>query len=91
MSTDRGHYKESISKPISVYPEKTATMFSRAIQYRRTNDVIYEPFNTPVINPEIEVIISDAFDHEIAFGTPGGFKKSRYRNHYRWRRGSGWN
>jgi hypothetical protein len=68
---------------LSILPDRTAKFWGKATQYRRISDVMYETFTTPVINPEIEVIISDSdFEHRVEFGTPGDVKKLKYANRY---------
>jgi hypothetical protein len=68
---------------LTVKPGKTARVWGRAVQYRRTDDCIWENFRVPIKNPEIEVTIDEnEFGFEARFGTPGDRTKSEYSNHY---------
>jgi hypothetical protein len=71
------------SPELLLEPGKTARVWGKATQYRRTNDCMWETFRVPIINPEIEVLIDDKeFSHDIQFGTPGDYTKSEYSSHY---------
>jgi hypothetical protein len=76
------HSAEAETDTLAVSPDKAAKTFAKAIQYRRKNDVLFETFLTPVINPEIEVILPTDFEHHITFGTHGDVEKSKYQNRY---------
>jgi hypothetical protein len=79
----REHYVEAKTAPIMVGPDGIAKVSGKALQYRRTNDSVVETFRTPIINPEIEVLIDDnEFHHIITFGTHGDYTTSKYKNHY---------
>jgi len=68
---------------LMIKPGKTARVWGRGVQYRRTNDVMWETFRFPIVNPEIEVLIDEnEFAHDIQFGTPGDYTKSEYGNRY---------
>ena len=80
---ERDHYVEAKTDEITLYPEKTARVWGKVVQYRRTNGDVWETFRTPIVNPEIEVIIDEnEFSHSYQFGTHGDVTKSQYRNHY---------
>jgi hypothetical protein len=81
LSNQNGHLNAS-TKEIDILPGRTARVYGKAIQYRRIDDIIYETFTTPAINPEIEVIVPEEFEHKVEFGTAGGITKSAYGNRY---------
>jgi hypothetical protein len=70
------------TKEIEIDPGQTARVCGRATQFRRSDDFVFETFLTPVINPEIEVIIPEGFDHRIEFGTSGERTRIAYSNRY---------
>jgi len=76
------HNIEAKTEPITVKPNHKAKVRGKAIQYRRINDTIYETFMFPAVDPQIEVTISDEFEHMVEFGTRGDVEKSKYRNIY---------
>jgi hypothetical protein len=77
------HYRELKTTPIELEPEASANVWGKAIQFRRANDIIYETFRTPIVNPEIEVVIDEeAFEHVVTFGTLGDKRKSQFGNRY---------
>jgi hypothetical protein len=77
------HHVEIKTPELPVRPGKKARVWGKAIQYRRTNDCMWENFRVPIVNPEIEVLIDEnEFSHEIQFGTPADWTKSEYGNHY---------
>jgi hypothetical protein len=79
----KGHYQESKTGDLDILPDKSAKIAAKIIQYRRTNDAIYETFRTPIVNPIIEVFIDESrFDHEVTFGTHGEVTKDQFQNHY---------
>jgi hypothetical protein len=81
--TARQHDVEAKTGPVTVHPDHSAKVWGKAVQYRRTNDAMYETFRDPILNPEIEVVIDDKeFSHDIAFGTSGDWAKSEFKNHY---------
>jgi hypothetical protein len=81
--TDRQHDVEVKTAQLIVPPDKSVRLWGKAIQYRRTNDHVWETFRTPIVNPEIEVLIDDnEFSHSIQFGTHGDYTKTEYKNHY---------
>src|SRR5215831_11394744 len=47
----------------------TATLRSKYIEYKRTNDISFYHSSTPTVNPEIEVKCP-GFECDIGFGTP---------------------
>jgi hypothetical protein len=68
---------------LMVKPDKTARVWGKATQYRRTNDCIWETFRVPIVNPEIKVSIDEnEFSHDVQFGTYGDRSKAEYSNHY---------
>ena len=74
---------EARTPDTTIKPENTARLWAKAIQYRRTSDAVYETFRTPIVNPEIEVIIDDEkFSHVATFGTFGDVTKAEFNNHY---------
>jgi hypothetical protein len=79
----REHDVEAKTAAIMVPPDGIAKVSGKALQYRRTNDSVFETFRDPIINPEIEVLIDDnEFFHVITFGTYGKYTTSKYKNHY---------
>ena len=70
------------TKEIEIDPGQTARVCGRATQFRRSDDFVFETFLTPVVNPEIEVIIPEGFDHRIEFGTSGERTRIAYSNRY---------
>jgi hypothetical protein len=80
---DHDHYVEAKTSDVTVKPDQTARLWGKAIQYRRTNDSMYETFRPPIVNPEIEVVINDEeFSHVVTFGTLGKVTKSEFKHHY---------
>jgi hypothetical protein len=80
---NQADYIKAATKKLRILPDRTAKLWGKATQYRRTSDVIFEVFKTPAINPEIEVIISEVdFEHKVEFGTEGDVTKSKYANRY---------
>jgi len=68
---------------LTVKPGKTFRVWGRAVQYRRTDDCIWENFRVPIKNPVIEVDIDEnEFWFDAKFGTPGKKTKLEYRNRY---------
>src|SRR5258708_2357365 len=55
-------YLEASTDEFKVQPGDSVKVSAKAVQYRRTNDSVWETFLTPTKNPEIEVIIDDCFD-----------------------------
>jgi len=79
----RDNYVEASTPEIEVAPDKTARLWGRATQYRRTNDSMFETFRMPITNPEIEVLIDESmFSHIVTFGTHGDVTKAEFKNHY---------
>jgi hypothetical protein len=70
------------TKELDIKPGRTARVSGKGTQFRRTDDFVFETFGTPAINPEIEVLVPEDFDHRIEFGTPGDVRKSVYSNRY---------
>jgi hypothetical protein len=71
------------TKEIAIPAGAAARLYGKAIQYRRVDDIIYETFRAPAIDPEIEVIISDEFEHGVTFGTAGEVIQSAYGRRYK--------
>jgi hypothetical protein len=70
------------TKELEIEPGKTARVCGKATQFRRSDDFVFETFLTPVVNPEIEVIVPEGFDHRIEFGTSGERTRIAYSNRY---------
>jgi hypothetical protein len=77
------HSIERETEPIQVFPDKTVKSFGKATQYRRTNDLVYEVFLAPAVNPEIEVLVDGDFEYHVEFGTSGYVERSQYGNKHR--------
>jgi hypothetical protein len=73
---------KATTEEVEIPPGGKATVWGKAVQFKRQNDVIYEVFGTPAVNPEIEVIIPDDMDHVFQFGTIGDTKQERYAKRY---------
>jgi hypothetical protein len=83
VQKDHQAHVEVKTDDLTVKPGKTVRVWGKAVQYRRTDDCIWENFRVPIINPEIEVAIDEnEFCFEARFGTPGDRTKSEYSNHY---------
>jgi hypothetical protein len=81
--TKKDHYQDAHTDDLDLLPDKSAKIAAKIIQYRRSNDAIYETFRAPIVNPEIEVFIDEKeFSHSVTFGTHGDVAKSQFRNHY---------
>jgi hypothetical protein len=79
----KAHFQDAHTDEIEIAPDKTAKVAAKIIQYRRDNDALYETFRTPIVNPEIRVVIDEAkFDHTVTFGTHGDVTKDQFQNHY---------
>jgi hypothetical protein len=70
------------TQQLEIKPGETARISGKAIQFRRSDDFVFETFLTPVVSPEIEVIVPEGFDHRIEFGTSGKRTKIAYSNRY---------
>lgn len=79
---DKVHSIEAKTQELVVKPQRSVKVCGKAVQYKRINDSIYETFLTPAVNPEIEVFISDDFEHSIEFGSEGRIDKLQYQNRY---------
>jgi hypothetical protein len=81
--TDHDHYLEVKTQALTIPPNETAKLSDKVKQYRRLDDSLFETFRTPIVNPQIRVLIDDnEFLHEITFGTYGDKTKSKYENLY---------
>jgi hypothetical protein len=76
------HGLEAKSDDITVEPGHKIKVRGKATQYRRTNDIIFETFLAPTVNPQIEVMIPDDLEVWVQFGTAGDVEKAKYRNLY---------
>jgi hypothetical protein len=70
------------TKELEIKPGHSARVCGKATQFRRSDDFVFETFSTPVINPEIEVIVPEGFEHRIEFGTSGERTRIAYSNRY---------
>jgi hypothetical protein len=70
------------TKELEIEPGQTARICGKGTQFRRSDDFVFETFRTPALNPEIEVIVPEGFDHRIEFGTSGRRTKLAYSNRY---------
>ena len=70
------------TKGLTIKPGETARIYGKATQYRRANDLVFETFVTPAINPVIAVIMSKEFEHLVEFGTPGKVVKEEFADRY---------
>jgi len=57
------------TREVTLEPGATATLRSKYIEYKRTNDISFYHSSTPTVNPEIEVKCP-GFECDIGFGTP---------------------
>jgi hypothetical protein len=73
------------TEEINIGPGESARVWGLARQYRRANDIIYETFTTPAIDPEIEVIIPDDMMFTKEFGTIGDIEDERYTKRFKLR------
>jgi hypothetical protein len=62
--------RADVEKVAKLKPGKSVRLFSKWIEYRRNNDVLYLHFNVPTTNPEITVRPSQELDVQIGFGNP---------------------
>jgi hypothetical protein len=73
----------STEHELSIRPNETAKLSGKAEQYRRVNDMMWETFTDPIVNPKIQVNIDHSFfDHRIEFGTKGDVQKAKYDSTY---------
>jgi hypothetical protein len=70
------------TKELEIEPGQTARTCGKATQFRRNDDFVFETFLTPALNPEMEVIVPEGFDHRIEFGTSGERTRIAYSNRY---------
>jgi len=84
-STNHENVITASTDEIDVAPGTTALVWGKAVQYRRTSDLVYETFGTPAVDPVIEVVISDDFQHVKEFGTVGDVEEARYSPRYQLR------
>jgi hypothetical protein len=70
------------TKELEIKPGHSARICGKATQFARRDDFVFETFLTPAINPEIEVIVPERFDHRIEFGTSGERTRIAYSNRY---------
>jgi hypothetical protein len=70
------------TKELEIKPGHSARICGKATQFRRSDDFVFETFLIPAINPEIEVIVPEGFDHRIEFGTSGERTRIAYSNRY---------
>jgi hypothetical protein len=76
------HSLEVQTDEVMVLPDHKVKVRGKATQYRRIDDMIFETFLYPAINPKIDVTIPDDFEHYVEFGTKGDVEKAKYRNLY---------
>jgi hypothetical protein len=78
------HGLEAKTGEMAVEPGHKLKVRGKATQFRRTNDIIFENWLTPTLDPRIEVIIPDDFEHQAQFGTGTAkdVEKAKYRNLY---------
>ena len=80
---DHPAHVEVKTDDLMVKPGKTARVWGSAIQYRRTDDCIWENFRVAIKNPVIEVDIDETeFWFDVKFGTPADKTKAEYSNRY---------
>lgn len=80
---DHGRWIEAFTSELNISPNEKAKISGKAKQYRRINDIIFETFTDPIVNPKIEVNIdTNTFEYKVEFGTTGDAIKEKYSNRY---------
>ena len=82
VMTEHHDLKAETKRKLKIRPKKKAKIRAKAIQYRKTTDLVFETFLTPALNPVIEAIVPNDFEHRVQFGTDDDNPKEPYTDRY---------